>query len=261
MDSIDDLDAYLKLSHSFNSVGNFEAAISTAQRGLELLEAGGQSHHLRSELLIEQADGEAQAGLHERALEHYQLADGDCGFELGTRASDKLMAFSNYLRRQDEGPFKIHRICDQLTWNMLGKNYATLFGSDAMPAALSLATDKNFAPAMLAGVGSTLLAQGQIEQALDAFKALLSYAPHDLDAIEAAIEIAKRLQRFEEVQKLCEAGISLSPESVYFNESLCIALYANGLHDQLKIQLETLKAISGYENNVLVDHLRRSIDH
>ena len=261
MNSIDDLDAYLRLSHSLNSVGNFEAAISTALRALDLLEAGGQSHYLRSELLIELADGEAQAGLHERALEHYQLADEDCGFDLETRASDKLMAFSNYLHRKEAGPFKIHRICDQLTWNLLGQNYATLYVSDAMPAALSLVTDKKFAAAMLAGVGSILLAQGQLEQALDAFKALLSYAPNELDALEAAIDITKRLHRFEETQKLSEAGIYLSPKNVYFNESLCIALYANGLHDQLKFQTENLKAIPGYGNDVFIDHLRQSIKH
>jgi tetratricopeptide (TPR) repeat protein len=261
MDSIDDLDAYLRLAHSFNSVGNFEAAISTAQRALKIFEAGVQSRHLSSELLIELADGEAQAGLHERALEHYQLADEDCNFDLETRASDKLMAFSNYLHRKEDGPFKIHRICDQLTWNLLGQNYANVYGSDAMPAALSLVTDKNFAAAMLAGMGSILLSQGQLVQALDAFKALLSYAPQDLDALEAAIDIAKRLHRFEEAEKLCEAGISFSPNSVYFNESLCIALYANGLHDQLKLHLEMLKAIPGYGNDVFVDHLRQAIGH
>lgn len=261
MDSIDDFDAYLRLSQSLNSVGNFQAAISTALRALDLLEASGQSHYLRSELMIELADGEAQAGLHARALEHYQLADEDCGFDLETRASDKLIAFSNYLHRKEEVPFKINRICDQLTWNLLGQNYATLYGSDAMPAALSLITDKKFADAMLAGVGSILLAQGQLEQALDAFKALLSYAPHDLDALEAAIDITKRLHRFEEAQKLCEAGISLSPKSVYFNESFCIALYANGLHDQLKYQVEILKAIPGYGNDLFIDNLRHSIEH
>jgi tetratricopeptide (TPR) repeat protein len=260
MDPIDNLDDYLRLSHSLNSVGNFEAAITTASLALELMKKSSQSHHLRSQLLIELADGEAQAGLHESALKHYELADEDCGFDLETRASDKLMAFSNYLHRKDDRPFKIHYMCDQLTWNLLGKNYAIVYGHDAMPSALNLIKDQRFAAAMLAGVGSTLLAHGQLEQALDAFKVLISYAPNDLDGFKAAIDIAKRLERFEEVQRLCEVGISLSPMSIYFNESLCIALYANGLLDRLKFQLEMLKSIPGYRNDQLVDLLRGSID-